>query len=76
MRVLDEHDDAFYREAFTLAEAVRRFLGRVQTQKVIAAGLLDDDVTASLVESADRIWLIRTQRVSAVRHPRPEDGAR
>jgi uncharacterized PurR-regulated membrane protein YhhQ (DUF165 family) len=75
MTTLDEHDAAFYQEAFILADAVRRFLGRVQTRKVIDAGLLDTDVVTALVESADRIWLIRTQRASAARPPRPEDGA-
>ena len=64
---LDEHDWAFYGEAFVLAEAVRRFLARRQTQFVIDEGCLDDDVVRDLTESADRIWLIRTQRISAAR---------
>lgn len=64
---LDEHDWAFYGEAFVLADAVRRFLARRQTQLVIDAKLLDDDVVRHLTESADRIWLIRTQRIAAAR---------
>jgi len=66
-RRLDEHDQALYSEAFRLAEAVRLFLARNTTQRVIDAGLLDDDVVTSLVESADRMWSIRTQRVGAAR---------
>lgn len=72
-RQLDDHDEAFYREAFTLAETVRRFLRRRTTQRVIDAGMLDDDVTGELVESADRIWLIRTQRIGAARAAPPTD---
>lgn len=64
---LDAHDRAFYDEAFVLAEAVRRFLARGSTQRAWDAGLLDDDVVRPLVESADRMWLIRTQRVGAAR---------
>lgn len=72
-RLLNEHDYAFYVEAFTLAQAVQRFLRRVRTQRVIDAGMLDADVVAELVESADRIDLIRTQRVQHARLTRPED---
>jgi len=64
---MDEHDRALYSQAFVLAEAVRRFLERRSTQRAIDAGLLDDDVVGPLVESADRMWLIRTQRVGAAR---------
>ena len=64
---MDEHDEAVYAEAFRMAEAVRLFLARRTTQQVIDAGLLDDDVVTGLVESADRIWSIRTQRVGSVR---------
>lgn len=64
---LDEHDRALYSEAFLLAEAVRRFLARRSTQRLIDAGLLDKDVVGPLVESADRMWSIRTQRVGAAR---------
>jgi len=63
MRTLDEHDEAFYMEAFVLADAVRRFLARRSTQKVIDAGLLDEDVVQHLTQSSDRMFLIRTQRV-------------
>lgn len=65
--ILDEHDQAVYGEAFMMADAVRRFLARIQTQKVIAAGLLDDDVVRDLVDSNDRMFLIRTQRISEAR---------
>ena len=71
-RVLDEHDEAFYSEAFILADAVRRFLVRQQTRNVIDAGLLDEDVVRALTDSADRIWLIRTQRVQAARSPKEQ----
>lgn len=64
---LDAHDRAFHDEAFLLAEAVRRFLARRSTRQAWDAGLLDDDVVRPLVESADRMWLIRTQRVGAAR---------
>lgn len=64
---LDEHDLAVYHEAFLMADAVRRFLARRQTQLVIDAGLLDEDVVRYLVESNDRMWLIRTQRIAATR---------
>ncbi len=77
MRVLDEHDEAVYAEAYIMAEAVRRFLRRHRTQKVIDAGLLDDDVVRDLVASSDRMWLIRTQRISAARaalEPNNEEG--
>ena len=71
-RVLDEHDEAVYREAFQLADAVHRFLDRVSTQRVIDAGLLDADVITDLVAASDRMWLARTQRVSVARqHERP-----
>lgn len=72
-RVLDDHDHAFYTEAFILADAVRRFLVRVQTRRVIDAGMLDEDVVNDLVSSADRIWLIRTQRVAAARALSPQE---
>lgn len=65
--LLDEHDLAVYGEAFRMADAVRRFLVRRQTQLVIDAGLLDEDVVRDLVESNDRMWLIRTQRSAAAR---------
>lgn len=64
---LDEHDLAVYHEAFLMADAVRRFLRRRQTQLVIDAGLLDEDVVRDLVDSNDRMWLIRTQRAGAAR---------
>jgi len=66
-RELDAHDMAVYHEAFVLAEAVRRFLGRRTTQRVMDWKLLDADVTKDLIESSDRMWLIRTQRISAAR---------
>lgn len=66
-RVLDEHDLAVYTEAFLLAGAVQRFLRRISTQKIIDAGLLDEDVVRDLVESNDRMWVARTQRSSAAR---------
>jgi len=69
---LDEHDQALYSEAFRLAEAVRLFLARRTTQRVIDAGLLDADVVTPLVESADRMWSIRTQRVGAAREGETE----
>lgn len=64
---LDEHDLAVYGEAFLMAEAVRRFLRRRSTQMLIDAGLLDQDVVRDLVDSNDRMWLIRTQRRAAAR---------
>lgn len=71
-RVLDEHDEAVYAEAFWLADAVRRFLDRASTQRVIDAGLLDADVITDLVAASDRMWLARAQRVSVARqHERP-----
>lgn len=69
-RVLDEHDEAVYVEAFRLADAVRRFLDRASTQRLIDAGLLDADVITDLVNANDRMWLARTQRVSAARRNR------
>ena len=66
-RVLDEHDEAVYAEAFWLADAVRRFLDRASTQRLIDAGLLDADVITDLVNANDRMWLARTQRVSVAR---------
>lgn len=66
-RVLDAHDDVVYREAFTLADAVRRFLARRQTQQIIDAGLLDADVVKDLVDANDRMWLARTDRIVAAR---------
>ncbi len=66
-RELDEHDEAVYAEAFVMAEAVRRFLARMTTQRVIDASLLDADVVTELIESADRMWSIRTQRTGAAR---------
>ena len=62
--VLDEYDQAFYAEAFVLAECVRRFLNRLSTQRVINEGLLDADVVDPLIAVADSVWLIRTGRTS------------
>lgn len=73
-RVLDEHDEAFYSEAFVMADAVRRFLGRRSTQQMLP--LLDEDVVRSLVESSDRMWLIRTQRVAVARATARHSGSR
>lgn len=67
VRSLDEYDDAVYREAFVLADAVRRFLARRQTEKVIAAGLLDDDVIRALAESSGRMQQARLARVGQAR---------
>lgn len=61
-RVLDEHDEAVYVEAFRLADAARRLLDRISTQRLIDAGLLDSDVVTDLVNANDRMWLARTQR--------------
>jgi hypothetical protein len=56
-----------YTEAFRMAGAVERFLRRVRTQQVIAGGLLDEDVVRALIESNDRMFLYRTQRISEAR---------
>lgn len=64
---MDEHDQAFCHEAFVLADVVHRFLNRISTQRLADAGLLDADAFRDLVESNDRMWLIRTQRVGAAR---------
>jgi hypothetical protein len=67
-RTLDAHDEALYAEAFLLAQAVHVFLARKSTQRVIDAGVLDDDVVRELTEANDRMWLVRTQRIGAARH--------
>lgn len=68
-RHLDDHDEAFFTEAFVLAAIVHQLLMRHSTHRVIEAGLLDEQLVKELVESNDRMWLIRTQRMGAAREP-------
>jgi hypothetical protein len=63
----DVHDGVLAVTGLLLAEAVRRFLARMSTQRVIDAGLLDDDVVRDLIEASDRMWLVRVQRLQAAR---------
>lgn len=65
--ILDEYDEAIYRESFIMAQSVHDFLQRQSTQKMIDLGLLDEDVVQRLVETNDRMWMIRTQRVAEAR---------
>lgn len=72
-RVLDDNDEAVWAQTFLLADAVRRFLARRQTQKIIDAGLLDADVVKDLVDANDRMWLARTDRITEARLRNRED---
>ena len=63
----DPHDEAVFLAGLMLGTAAQRFLRRSRTQRVIRAGLLDDDVVAALTSASDDMWMARVQRVSAAR---------
>ena len=69
-RVLDDHDEAFMAEAFRMAQAVNSFCQRISFRHAVEAGIIDADEANDLIESNDRMWLIRTQRIAAARTPK------
>jgi hypothetical protein len=67
MTMTDEYDEAVFLQGILLSAAVRRFLARFSTLKVIAAGLLDEDVVAELRRCSKAMWDVRVQRIEAAR---------
>jgi hypothetical protein len=66
-RLLDDHDEAVYAEAFRLAEVVRVFLARNNTKSALLAADLDRAVVLELLEANDRMTEARTARIRAAR---------
>lgn len=67
MTTLDPYDEAVWAETFPLADAVRRFLTRASTQRLIRYGFLDQDVTEALIEADQRMSIARAERIAAAR---------
>lgn len=66
-RLPDEHDAAVLGAGIALSDAVRRFLARRQTRRVIDAGLLHADVVADLEAAHESMLAARVRRVRAAR---------
>ena len=65
--MMDEDDVAVFTQGLVLDEAVRRFLNRVQTLRVIQAGLLDRDVVLDLQHEHDKMLRLRRVRIDNAR---------
>lgn len=64
----DEQDREVFLKGILLSEAVRRFLARHRTQKVLdMEWMLDEDVVKDLIEASEAMYAARLNRVNIAR---------
>ncbi len=65
--ITDDFDDDWHLAAIIAADAAQRLLNRSQTQKVIHAGMLDDDAVEELQMRLREFQDARQRRISDAR---------